>query len=131
VERLRTRSHQARALEWALVLLFILALMWVVMGRFDELKDRAVETVARYEYQLLQTRIQIYRIRRGRWPPSLKAALPAKPAEVLMVGPGSERHRLTDSDGRLVDPFGAPYRYHPDSGELEIPQGLARKPHED
>ncbi len=127
MERLRSRSHQARALEWGLILLFILVLSWVLMGRFEALEERALRTIARYEYQLLQTRIQVYKFRHGEWPPTLREALGGEPGEILMVGENPQRSRLVDEQGRLINPFGRPYRYHADSGELEIPRRLARK----
>lgn len=127
MERLRSRSHQARALEWGLILLFILVLGWVLMGRFEALEERALRTIARYEYQLLQTRIQIYHFRHRQWPATLQEALGGEPGKVLMVGENPERSRLVDDEGRLINPFGRPYRYHPGSGKLEIPQRLARK----
>jgi len=125
MERLKSASHQARALEWALVLLFVLVLSWVVLNRYGELKATTLHTIARYEHQLLQTRVQIYRIRHGSWPPTLRDALGGDPREVLMAGPNPERQRLVNEDGRLIDPFGVPYRYHPDNGRLERPEGLS------
>ena len=75
MERLEGRSHRARALEWGVILVFILILVWVVLTRFRGLEEQAVTTVARYEYQLLQTRLRIYRLRNGQWPANLRDAL--------------------------------------------------------
>lgn len=127
MERLKGRSHQARPLEWGVILIFILILIWVVVSRFQVLEERAVTTVARYEYQLLQTRLQIYRLRNGQWPAELREVLGDDPAEVMMTGPNARRDRLVDEQGRLINPFGRPYRYDPASGTLEKPAQLAAR----
>ncbi|MEF8794751.1 type II secretion system protein GspG [Thiohalorhabdus sp.] len=127
MERLKGRSHQSRALEWGVVLLFILALVWVVLNRYGALEERAVATLARYEHQLLQTRIQVYRLRNGDWPAELQEALSGDPSEVLMTGQNPRRDRLVDKQGRLIDPFGQPYRYDPETGALKMPEKLARQ----
>jgi hypothetical protein len=125
MQRLRTKTHQARALEWGMIFLFILVLSWVVLNRYEAMEAQAVRTIARYEHQLLQTRIQIYRLRNGRWPADLSQALGGEPGEVLLVGRNPRRGRLVDGEGRLINPYGGPYRYHPDTGELEMPEPLA------
>jgi len=131
MERLRTRTHQARVLEWALVLLFILVLSWVLMSRYEALEERHLKIVARYEHRLLQTRIQIFRVRHGEWPESLVQALGKPPRKALLVGPHTKRDRLVGKGGRLMDPFGEPYRYYPESGRVEGGGGIAKNPHPD
>lgn len=125
MERLKTSSHQSRALEWGLVFLFILVLSWVVLSRYEAMEARAVHTVARYEYQLLQTRIQIYRLRNGKWPPKLADALGGEPESVLFVGINPKRRRLLDEQGRLNNPYGEPYAYDPATGTLKKPAQLS------
>jgi type II secretory pathway pseudopilin PulG len=121
MERLKGRAHQARALEWGLVLVFIAVLTGVFISRYQDLEQRALARAARYEHQLLERQIQIYRIRHGHWPESLAQVLGEEPRETLIEGERFQRERpLTDS-GRVRDPYGRPYRYHPDTGVLEAP----------
>ncbi|MFP4614675.1 MAG: hypothetical protein ACLFRB_02295 [Thiohalorhabdus sp.] len=122
MERLDRRSHSARALEWALVLLFILILSGVVLDRYEALEERSLATVARHEHRLLELRIQIHRYRHGEWPGSLREVLGEDPRDTIGGALEPRRDVLVDDRGRVLDPFGRPYRYDPESGELAAPR---------
>ena len=124
MRRLERGSHEARAMEWGLVLLFIALLTWLVLSRFDALEHQALSTIAQHEYRLLETRIQVYRIRNGHWPKTLKQAVQSKEQPALIRHAGTRRDRLFTADGAVLNPYGRPYRYDPVSGELKRPTAL-------
>lgn len=127
MERLTTRSHSSRALEWVLILIVILLLGWYVLSKFEALEARALRTMALYEHRTLETHIQLYRIRHGSWPPTLREALGKEPGSVVIRDTNARRERLVDEQGRIRDPYGRPYRYDPETGNLELPAPLRKK----
>ncbi|KPV40197.1 hypothetical protein AN478_08705 [Thiohalorhabdus denitrificans] len=124
MERLDVRPHRARALEWALVLLFILIMSGVVLDRYEALEERGLATVAQHEHRLLELRVQLHRYRHGEWPGSLREVLGEDPRDIIGGALDPRRDTLVDDRGRVLDPFGRPYRYDPDSGELAPPRDL-------
>ncbi|HKJ88164.1 MAG TPA: type II secretion system protein GspG [Gammaproteobacteria bacterium] len=122
--RLETRTHQARGLEWALVLIFISVMILVVTNYFDTLEKRARTMVARYELQNLRSRLATYRARHGHWPATLREALGERAIGDLREARKPLGVSLFDSQGRMLDPFGQPYHYSPDTGRLETPEVL-------
>jgi hypothetical protein len=126
MERLKTRSHQDRALEWGLVLLFILVMSGVVLDRYEVLKERALATIARYEHRLLETHLQVYRIRHGTWPPDLQTLVRESPREVTLRSGNTRRQRLFNKQGRMLDPYGRPYGYDAETGQLRMPASVEK-----
>ena len=131
MQRLEGRSHQSRALEWGVVLLFILGLSWYLLNRYEALEARALATIARYEHQLLQTHLSVYRIRHGRYPPNLRTLVRDADRRVTLESTNAKRSKLFNDGGKMLDPYGRPYRYQPDSGELKLPQPLRSRPAKD
>lgn len=124
MERLESRSHQARGLEWGVVLVFIAVLSWVLFARYEGLKEKALATMARYEYQVLETHLQVYRIRHGDWPPDLRTVVEKADRNIALESGNARRSTLFDNRGRMLDSYGNPYRYDPESGELKRPAPL-------
>ncbi|MEF8793851.1 type II secretion system protein GspG [Thiohalorhabdus sp.] len=124
MERLEGRGHQARALEWAVVLLFILILGWVLLSRYEGLKEQALATMARYEHHSLETHLQVYRMRHGSWPPDLRTLIEESSRPISLKSGNARRRRLFDDQGRMLDPYGRPYRYDPETGKLKRPEPL-------
>lgn len=124
MERMTTRSHSSRALEWALILIVILVLGWYVLNKFEALEARALRTIALYEHRTLETHIELYRIRHGDWPPTLKKALGEEPGSVLIRDTNAKREKLVNKKGKVLTPYGGPYQYNSESGELKLPRPL-------
>ena len=131
MQRLEGRSHQSRALEWGVVLLFILGLSWYLLNRYEALEARALATIARNEHQLLQTHLEVYRIRNGRYPPDLRTLVKDADRRVTLESTNAKRPKLFNDRGKMLDPYGRPYRYQADSGELKMPEPLRDSRRED
>lgn len=124
MERLEAKSHGSRVLEWGVILILILVLSWVLLTRYEGLKEQALDTIARYEHQVLETHLQVYRIRHGGWPPDLRTLVTESGREISLEMGNARREQLFDDQGRMLDPYGRPYRYDPETGELEQPAPL-------
>ena len=121
MKRLLARSHWAQIWEAALGLVLVAILAWALFDSFQAVERRSLAAIARAEHRALATTLQVYRLRHGQWPANLQELAQANDQELALGGESVHRDRLFTEDGRMLDPYGNPYRYHPRTGRLELP----------
>ena len=122
MERLTTRAHRSRLLEWALILIVVGVLMGTLLAAYRDLEGTALDRLARLEHRVLSQQIEIYRLRHGHWPPTLRQLVRQRGGNLPTFGGDlTRRTQRWDGQGRLLDPYGEPYRYSPDTGEVVRP----------
>lgn len=126
MKRLVSRGHQARVWEGVLILVLVAILAWALFASFQAVERRSLAAIARVEHRALQTSLKVYELRHGHWPETLARLTELETMDLALGGETARRDRLFTEDGRMLDPYGKPYRYHPRTGRLELPASLRR-----
>lgn len=109
-----TKSKGRAAYEWIIIVILIVASLAVGFGIYHA-KDKAQKgELMVSELEQLRAVIQLYKLVNQNNPPDLTTLTKMKYAFAPTEQPKSYLSNIkAGKDGRLVDPFGNPYKYDP------------------
>jgi len=120
--RLLRGSRGYGVVETALVVILMGLLAVVVMERYQRTLYEAQKTALKAELVNIRQALALYKALNGRYPASLRELLERRalaPYEAgILLSPRYLEHQAVDEQGRLLDPFGAPYIYDPATGTV-------------
>lgn len=104
------------AVEVVLVVIFLAIVISVIVHRYNVIEKEAKEILRKNEVQILNYGIQLYRIKKGRYPSSILDVLEAGILDNETIEIFSKNSKIKDKN--VYDPFGEVYRYDNVSGKV-------------
>lgn len=109
-------------LDTLLVCILVSILVGTVIPYYQRLAQQAREAALQTGLVNIRKGVELYQVLQGHYPPDLKSLVHAHfiiaAREDTFFSGEYLRHRATDLEGNLLDPFGNRYRYDPSKGTV-------------
>ncbi len=108
--------------ESLIILSLIGILIWVFMGRYERVATATKEEALKMELHNIKLTIKLFTVMNRRYPSDIKELTRGRYSIALPEGDFFEEEYIRglklDEEGNILDPFGNPYSYDPQTGKI-------------